>query len=87
MSHTFLAALVLAMLAAAPVQAASCVVQYKAKHGDPLKLEFASAELPAKACQSKEAAARALQPILAERGWTLLRIVSILGAGNEAPSN
>lgn len=69
---------------AGPAAAAGCTVEYKAKRDNPLKLEFASANLPASACASKQAAAAALSPRLAKRGWTLLAVVSILGDGSAA---
>ncbi len=87
MKHTFRA--LVAMLTAAAVLvsagtaiAAPCRVEYKAETDRRLKLNFGTAELPAKACASKKAAASALAPILAQQGWTLLAIVSILGGEN-----
>jgi hypothetical protein len=68
-----------ALLAAAPAGAA-CRVEYKAKQDNPLRLDFGVADLPDKACASKEAAAQALAPKLKKQGWTLLAIVSILGS-------
>lgn len=68
------------MLSAATAEAA-CTVQYKAKRDNPLKLEFAAAELPDAACSSPQAAAAALAPQLAQKGWTLLSVVSIVPKG------
>ena len=68
------------MLSAGAAEAA-CTVEYKAKRDDPLKLDFGSAQLPDDACGSKEAAAAALAPQLAQKGWTLLSIVSIVPKG------
>lgn len=67
----------LAGLAAGSAEAA-CQVQYKAKQDNPLKLDFGTASLPDEACASKEAAAAALAPQLAAKGWTLLAIVGIV---------
>lgn len=67
----------IAILAAAPA-AAACRVEYKAKRDNPLKLDFGVTSLPDAACASKQAAAAALAPKLAQQGWTLLSIVSIL---------
>ena len=67
--------LVAALMLAGP--AAACTVKYKAKQDNPLKLEVGTAELPAEACGSEGAAAAALAPILAAKGWTLLAIVAI----------
>ncbi|MEZ5776892.1 MAG: hypothetical protein R3E44_00875 [Paracoccaceae bacterium] len=70
------------LAAGGTAMAAPCLVEYKAKKDKPLRLNFGTAELPAKACASKKAAASALAPILAQQGWTLLAIVSILGGEN-----
>lgn len=70
-------ALALALMAAAPAQAA-CYADYKAKQDSPLRLHYGVAELPDAAC-SPQAAARALGPRLARDGWTLLTILSIFG--------
>lgn len=85
MKHT-VPILVALLLAAAPADAA-CRVEYKAKRDNPLKLDFASASLPDAACTSKQAAAAALAPRLAQDGWTLLSIVSILGGGSDGQGN
>ncbi|SPH23806.1 hypothetical protein DEA8626_02878 [Defluviimonas aquaemixtae] len=69
----------IALLAAEPASAA-CRVEYKAKRDNPLKLDFGVASLPDSACASKQAAAAALAPKLAQQGWTLLAIVSILAS-------
>lgn len=73
LATTALAAVALAMPAAA------CTVKYKAKQDNPLQLTVGEAQLPDDACGSKEAAAAALAPMLAQQGWTLLSIVAILG--------
>ena len=70
----------IAALAAGSANAA-CAVQYKAKRDNPLKLDFGTVELPDSACGSKDAAAAALASRLAEKGWTLLAIVSIVPKG------
>ena len=69
----------IALLTAGPASAA-CRVEYKAKQDNPLKLDFGVATLPDSACASKKAAAAALAPQLAQQGWTLLAIVSILAS-------
>ena len=66
---------------------AACRVEYKAKRDNPLKLDFSTAQLPDAACASKQAAAAALAPRLAQDGWTLLSIVSILGGGSKGQGN
>lgn len=66
---------------AAGMADAACQVQYKAKRDNPLKLDFGTASLPDEACASEAAAAAALAPQLAEKGWTLLAIVSIVPKG------
>jgi hypothetical protein len=71
----------LAACLAAGAADAACQVQYKAKRDNPLKLDFGTASLPDEACVSEAAAAAALAPRLADKGWTLLAIVSIVPAG------
>lgn len=60
---------------------ANCTVTYKAKRDNPLKLEAGSVSLSGAACANPAAAAAALQPMLAEQGWTLLAITAIIPAG------
>lgn len=76
-----LSVLALAACLGAGAADAACQVQYKAKRDNPLKLDFGTAKLPDEACASKAAAAAALAPRLAGKGWTLLSIVSILPGG------
>ncbi len=73
---TLLAALL--SLGLATPASAECTVRYKAKQDDPLQLQAGEVTLPDAACASKDAAAAALQPILAEQGWTLLAITAII---------
>ncbi len=73
--------LALATCLAAGAADADCQVQYKAKRDNPLKLDFGTASLPDEACASESAAAAALAQRLAEKGWTLLSIVSIVPKG------
>lgn len=65
-------------LALATVASADCTVRYKAKQDNPLQLQAGEVSLPDAACASKATAAAALQPILAEQGWTLLAITAII---------
>lgn len=81
MKNRLLIALVLAAGLAAGAADAACQVQYKAKRDNPLKLDFGTASLPDSACASKDAAAAALAPQLAAKGWTLLAIVAIVPGG------
>ena len=62
---------------ALPAQA-ECMVKYKAKQDNPLRLEAGSVSLPDAACASKSAAADTLAPILQQQGWTLLAITAII---------
>ncbi len=57
---------------------ADCTVSYKAKQDNPLQLQAGQTTLPDAACASRDAAAAALAPILAEQGWTLLAVTAIL---------
>ena len=79
--HRLLPLLALVACLAAGAADAACQVQYKAKRDNPLKLDFGTASLPDEACASEAAAAAALAPRLADKGWTLLAIVSIVPAG------
>lgn len=74
--HRLISALIAIALAGPAL--ADCRVEYKAKQDNPLRLTFGTATLPDESCASKKAAARALAPQLAQQGWTLLAIVSIL---------
>jgi hypothetical protein len=80
MKRTLIIPMALAAALAAGPAAAKCKVEYKAKQDNPLRLDYGTAELPNKACGSKEAAAEALAKKLKKEGWTLLAIVSILGS-------
>ncbi len=79
--------LLLALATTALPASAACQVEYKAKRDNPLKLDFRTAQLPDAACASKQAAAAALAPRIAQDGWTLLSIVSIVGGGSKAQGN
>lgn len=69
----------LALAAAAPARA-ECYADYKAKteRGE-LRLHYGVAELPDRACGSKQDAADELSGRLARNGWTLLNVLSIFG--------
>ena len=73
-------ALALALSLAVSPAAAECFADYKAKQeGGALKLHYGVAELPDRACGSKQDAAETLAPRLAAGGWTLLNVLSIFG--------
>ncbi len=80
MTRLTLSLLVLAATCLALPAQADCTVKYKAKQDNPLRLEAGSVTLPDAACASKAEAAAELAPLLAQQGWTLLAIVSILPA-------
>ena len=79
--HRLLPLLALVACLAAGAADAACQVQYKAKRDNPLKLDFGTADLPDEACASEAAAAAALAPRVAEKGWKLLAIVSLVPKG------
>ena len=81
MKRNALALMFLSALLTAGAANAACTVEYKAKRDNPLKLEFGTADLPDEACGSAQAAAAALAPRLAQKGWTLLSVVSIVPNG------
>jgi hypothetical protein len=72
---TFSAALLLALATQASAQ---CYADYKAKKDNPLRLQYGLIELPDSACGSIGAATRYAEPVIADSGWTLLQIESIL---------
>ncbi len=57
---------------------AECYADYKAKQEPPLRLHYGVMSLPDSAC-SAAAAASVIAPRLAQRGWTLLNVLSIFG--------
>lgn len=79
MKH-FLVPLGLVLALTATQASAACSVNYKAKRDNPLRLEYGTTSVPDSACT-----AAAAQPIVAEqlaqRGWTLLSIVSVSSGG------
>lgn len=64
-------------LAALPAQAAGCYADYKAKQENPLRLHYGVAQISV-AC-TRAAAQSELSQRLAERGWTLLTVISVFG--------
>ena len=74
----WIAPLAALFLALAGPAVADCTVTYKAKQDNPLQLQAGQISLPDDACASEAAAAAALAPILAQQGWTLLAITSIV---------
>lgn len=65
-------------LAMAGAAQAECYADYKAKQDSPLRLHYGVIALPDNAC-SKTAAKAVIAPRLAQRGWTLLNVLSIFG--------
>ncbi|MCB2128363.1 MAG: hypothetical protein KDE03_04630 [Rhodobacteraceae bacterium] len=77
MTRPLIISAAIAALALASPATAGCVVEYKAKRDNPLRLDFGKASLPDSACASKKEAAAQLVPLLKQDGWTLLSIVSV----------
>ncbi|WP_408633686.1 hypothetical protein [Pseudorhodobacter aquimaris] len=73
-----LGAAALLVLALAGTAQAECYADYKAKRDNPLRLHYGVVALPQSACSS-DAAARFIAPRLAQKGWTLLNILSVFG--------
>ncbi len=67
----------LAMLAA-PLQAADCFADYKAKRNDPLKLHYGVARISG-ACNTASAKGELALRLRAD-GWTLLNVLSVFDA-------
>lgn len=72
-------ALVIALVAALPAQAA-CYADYKAKRDNPLRLHYGVIELPDAACTNVQAAGQEISRRIARDGWTLLNVMSMFGA-------
>ncbi len=70
------AILIFALLCASPAWA-TCYADYKAKRDSPLRLHYGVIELPDDACSGK-AAPRHIAQRLAQDGWNLLEVMSIL---------
>jgi hypothetical protein len=79
MKHT-LAFLVLVLSLAASSASAACVAEYKAKRDNPLRLDYGTVTVAGSTCTA-EAVYGAVQAQLADRGWTLLSILSVRSNG------
>ncbi|MGB7316399.1 MAG: hypothetical protein WBC85_00355 [Planktotalea sp.] len=73
---TYLIAAV-ALSAIASVAAADCTVEYKAKKDSPLRLDYGTVTVSGP-CNVAEVTPKA-QSVLASRGWTLLKVLSVSG--------
>ncbi len=77
MKHTAYILIAALGLMATPLAAqAACLVEYKAKQDDPLRLSVGTIEVAS--CEPAQAEAEA-RAALAQQGWTLLKILSIKG--------
>lgn len=65
------------LAAAAPLQAAECYADYKAKQDNPLRLHYGVIQLSGP-CQ-KKAAKSEIQARIASDGWKLLNVLSVFG--------
>lgn len=65
------------LAAAAPLHAAECYADYKAKQDNPLKLHYGVIQLQG-ACE-KSAAKGEIAGRLGAQGWTLLNVLSVFG--------
>ncbi|MBP0482259.1 hypothetical protein J5474_07110 [Sagittula sp. M10.9X] len=68
----------LPLLALPALASADCLVEYKAKQDDPLRLDHGTIQLPA--CNSPEQVEADTRAELATRGWILLKVVSTTDA-------
>ncbi len=69
-----------AVFAASAVAAhAGCFADYKAKKDNPLQLHYGVIEVPQQVCDGGRSAAPIIAARLANRGWTLLNVVSVFG--------
>ncbi len=63
----------------APASAA-CIAEYKAKQDNPLRLDYGTVVVPDSAC-TIAAATPIVKEQLAQKGWTLLSILSVTSSG------
>ena len=75
-----LSILALLMALTATQASAACLAEYKAKRDKPLKLEYGTMTVPDTAC-TVAAAESIVRQTLAQRGWTLLNILSVKNSG------
>jgi len=61
---------------AASAASAACVAEYKAKRGNPLELDYGTIVVSGSTCTAS-AVRDEVQAQLAQRGWTLLSILSV----------
>lgn len=59
---------------------AACFAEYKAKKDKPLRLDYGTVTVPDSAC-TIEAATPIVKAQLAQKGWTLLSILSVSSSG------
>ncbi len=78
----FLAALIWALASAA---AADCLVEYKAKRDDPLRLDYGMVAVSGDDCTA-EGVREAVRALLEERGWILLNVLSASRDGHRQNS-
>jgi len=78
MKHALIStALAVGLAMTAPVHAAECYADYKAKQDNPLRLHYGVVQVTG-AC-SIGAAQSEIAPRLARGGWTLLNVISVFG--------
>lgn len=76
MTHTVKSPLMAALFAAiASTAAADCTAEYKAKQDNPLRLEHGTITVPGPC--ATDVVTPKVEAALAERGWTLLKILSV----------
>ena len=82
MTHplTKLALVTSLLLGLASAASAGCVAEYKAKKSNPTQYEHSTMQIAESAC-NKAAAEAVVRDALADRGWTLLAIVSVTKTG------
>lgn len=72
--------LTLVLSLTATAASAACVAEYKAKRDNPLRLDYGTIVVPGSTCTASAVQA-AVQAELAQRGWTLLSILSVQQSG------
>lgn len=78
MKHALLSlALASSLLIAAPLGAAECYADYKAKQDNPLRLHYGVVQIRGDC--AADAARTEIAQRLAQAGWTLLNLISVFG--------
>lgn len=80
MKHVLLITLLVLGVAFGTSARAACFVEYKAKQDNPLRLEYGVTQVDEAACSdagARQQAVAQVQAALAQKGWKLLKVLSV----------